>query len=112
MMTLVQTAQSVGSISQFQQTKSIEISLRQRQNWAKANWAIFKESIDENKIDLSDLTGVSDTLRSIQNINQTIETALNAAVLIITYTAQKSPWWNPNLNWLRARLDRAERQLK
>jgi hypothetical protein len=43
------------------ETKSIETSPRQRRIWAKA----FKESIEENKIDLSNLTGESHTLRSV-----------------------------------------------
>jgi hypothetical protein len=43
------------------ETKSIETSPRQRRIWAKT----FKESIEENKIDLSNLTGERDTLRFI-----------------------------------------------
>jgi hypothetical protein len=94
------------------QTKSLETSSRQRRDWAKANWITFKEIIDDHNIDLSNLMGESDTLRSVQNITQITESAVNASVPTITNVARKVPWWNPNLNWLRTRLDRAERRLR
>jgi hypothetical protein len=94
------------------QTKSLETSSRQRRDLAKANWTTFKEIIDNHNIDLSNLIGESDALPSVQNITQIIESALNASVSTITNVARKVPWWNPNRNWLRTRLVRAERPLR
>jgi hypothetical protein len=52
----------------------------------------------------------SQILDAFKSILALINHALDESIPVITHSPKRIPWWNPNLNWIRTRLNRAERR--
>jgi hypothetical protein len=86
-------------------------TLQKRRNWLKADWSKFQRILNEENPEhqVAYLQTKSQILDAFKSILALINHALDESVPVITHSPKQIPWWNPNLNWIRTRLNRAER---
>jgi hypothetical protein len=87
-------------------------TLQKRRNWSKADWSKFQRILNEGnpEYQVAYLQTESQILDAFKSISALINHALDESVPVITHSPKRIPWWNSNLNWIRTRLNRAERR--
>jgi hypothetical protein len=85
-------------------------TLQKRRNWSKADWSKFQRILNEGNPErqVAYLHTESQILDAFKSILALINHILDESVPVITYSPKRIPWWNPNLNWICTRLNRAE----
>jgi ribonuclease HI len=83
-----------------------------RRNWRTANWELFEQTILNANLELHNLTTNQEIENAASTVTSTIMTALNAAAPLRPVTARNAPWWTPNLEYIKQRLQQAERRLR
>jgi ribonuclease HI len=83
-----------------------------RRCWRRADWERFNSRIQSAGMDLSQLQGTDDTLRSITNITKLIHQAIDEAVPLRVPRKVAAPWWNHSLTLAKQRVKQADRRAR